>query len=92
MPAHSTLRIVAPSIALNCARCGCEGEYRNDKTNQNFVVTGLTGSLITILGEEFLTSYRSCYCAVCNTGCESTWVRRTRALLLQSIRMIGPIG
>ena len=89
---HPTLRIVLPSIALNCARCGCEGEYRDGETGDIFVVTGLEGSLISILGEAYITSYRTCYCDECETGCESMWVRRTRALLLQSIRKIGPMG
>ena len=81
MPPHPFLRISAPKI-LVCARCGCEGEFKNEDTGEAFVVTG---TVLGELGENFLTSDRVCFCSTCEEGCETSWTRKMRNYIVEAI-------
>ena len=77
------LRIVVPEIPSDCMRCGCEGEFKNEETGETFVVTGAPYGE---LGYDFLVSDRSCFCSSCTHGCESLWIRKMRASIIQQIK------
>ena len=77
------LNIIVPEIPSDCMRCGCEGEFKNEETGQSFVVTDVPRG---VLGHDFLVSDRSCFCSSCTHGCESAWIRKTRASLVQQIK------
>jgi hypothetical protein len=81
MPPHPSLRISTPKTLL-CARCGCEGEFKNEDTGEAFVVTG---SSYGELGENFLTSDRVCFCSTCTEGCETSWARKMRNYIVEAI-------
>jgi hypothetical protein len=44
-----------------------------------------------VLGHDFLVSDRSCFCSSCIHGCESVWIRKTRASLIQQIKNTVPM-
>jgi hypothetical protein len=58
------------------------GEFKNEETGESFVVTG---SSYGVLGEDFLTSDRVCFCSSCTEGCETSWARKMRNYIVEAI-------